>query len=85
MLATYPTHCQGVLVLLEERVPAVFARMSKMGRQKKELQNWGYGCISEQCFKKPVAMARIIDVNSNKKGLVRSVLLNMGEWSGNEN
>ena len=38
MLATYPTHCQGVLVLLEERVPAVFARMSKMGRQKKELQ-----------------------------------------------
>ena len=30
-------------------------------------------------------MARIIDVNSDKKGLVRSVLLHMGERSGNEN
>ena len=30
-------------------------------------------------------MARIIGVNSNKKGLVRSVLLHMKEWSGNEN
>ena len=30
-------------------------------------------------------MARIIDVNSDKKGLVRSVLLRMGEGSGNEN
>ena len=30
-------------------------------------------------------MARIIDVNSDKKGLVRSVLLSMEERSGNEN
>ena len=30
-------------------------------------------------------MARIIDVNSDKKGLVHSVLLRMGERSGNEN
>ena len=30
-------------------------------------------------------MARIIDVNSNKKGLVHSVLLRIGERSGNEN
>ena len=30
-------------------------------------------------------MARIIDVNSNKKRLARSVLLCMGERSGNEN
>ena len=29
-------------------------------------------------------MAGIIDVNSNKKGLVRSVLLSMGERSENE-
>ena len=56
MLGTYPTHCQWVMVLLEERVPAVFARTPKMGRQKKKLQDWGYCCcISEQCFKKPLA------------------------------
>ena len=55
---------------LEERVPAVFARMPKMGRQKKKLGHW--------------PMARII-VNSDKKGLVRSVLLRMGERSGNDN
>ena len=30
-------------------------------------------------------MARIIDVNSDKKGLVHSVLLRMGERPGNEN
>ena len=30
-------------------------------------------------------MARIIDVNSDKKGLVRIVLLRMREGSGNEN
>ena len=30
-------------------------------------------------------MARITDVNSDKKGLVCSVLLCMGEQSGNEN
>ena len=30
-------------------------------------------------------VARIIDVNSDKKGLVHSVLLLMGERSGNEN
>ena len=30
-------------------------------------------------------MARIIGVNTNKKGLVRSVLLRMAERSGNEN
>ena len=30
-------------------------------------------------------MARIINVNSDKKGLVRSVILRMGERLGNEN
>ena len=30
-------------------------------------------------------MARIIDINSDKKGLVRSVILRMGEQLRNEN
>ena len=54
----YPTHCQGVLVLLEERVPAVFARMPEMGRQKKELQNWGYCCCISERFKKSLAYGK---------------------------
>ena len=62
------------MVSLEERVPAVFARTPKMGRQKKKN-------VSRNHW----PMARIIDVNSGKKGLVHSVLLHMGEQSGNEN
>ena len=52
-------HTANKFLLLEERVPAVSAGTPKMGRQKKELQNWRR-CyhISLECFKKPLAYGK---------------------------
>ena len=56
-------------------------KSTAMGRQKKKFQDLGYFNVSRNYW----PMARIIDVNSNKKRLARSLLLCMGEQSGNEN
>ena len=79
-LAIYWTHCQWILVLLEER---------EKKKWKGKKRNFKIGDIviayHVNVSRNHWPMARVIGVKSNKKGLVHSVLLCMEEWSGNEN
>ena len=66
----------------------MLAALGLAGRKSKK-RNFRIGDIvivyQDNVSRKHWPMARITDVKSNKKGLVRSVLLRKGERSGSEN
>ena len=74
------------MVLLEERVLQCLQERQKCQGKRR---NFKIGDIivvyQNNISRNHWPMARIIDVNSDKKGLVHSVLLRMGERPGNEN